>query len=48
MSEDCEKKIFQLKHNLITESYNNNTTKKEKENIISSSLTSSLSLYKER
>jgi len=47
MSEDCERKIFQLKDNLITESYNK-TIEKGKENIISSSLTSSLSLYKER
>ena len=40
MSEDCERKFFQLKHNLITKYYNNNnkTTKKAKENIISSSL----------
>ena len=48
MSEDCERKIFQFKYNLITESYKNKITKKGKENIISSSLTSSLSLYKER
>jgi len=48
MSEDCERKIFQFKYNLITESYKNKITKKGKENVISSSLTSSLSLYKER